>query len=149
MKTTKSAPQPPPARKRLPKGPPPRDHLRAAMTGALGVGIPLLSLAMSKLAGTLASHSVWDLAALAFALMVAVLGVSLGHLSAAIADVTHSGPWTSWALAVVLDLSLVLCELCHVYADHLGLAWVCYAVMGCVASASMALNVWGFNIHAK
>lgn len=105
-------------------------RFKLGMTVALGVGIPLLSLAL-----------------FALGLMLAVLGVSLSHLAWAIGDITGSGPRSSWALAVALDLSLVLCELCHVYATALGLEWVCFLVMGAVATCSMALNVYAFLMH--
>jgi hypothetical protein len=117
------------------------------MTTALGIGIPLLSLAMSRLSGTLASNGHWALATFALGLMLAVLGVSLSHLAWAVADITRSSPRASWSLAIALDLSLVLCESVHVYASDLGLAWVCYCVMGCVAATSMALNIYCFFTH--
>jgi hypothetical protein len=123
------------------------DRFRLGMTVALGVGIPLLSLAMSKLAGTLASHHYLALAGFDLALMLAVLGVRLSHLAWAVGDITRSGRRASWSLAIALDLSLVNCELCHVYAADLGLAWVYYAVMSAVAAASMALNVYAFRMH--
>jgi hypothetical protein len=123
------------------------DQFRLGMTVALGVGIPLLSLAMSKLAGTLASHHYLALAGFALALMLAVLGVSLSHLAWAVGDITRSSRRASWSLAIALDLSLVLCESVHVYTAELGLAWVCYAVMTAVAVASMALNVYAFLVH--
>jgi hypothetical protein len=131
--------------------PPPRralaDGFRAGMTVSLGVGIPLLSLAMSRLSGTLAAHGHLALAAFALGLMAAVLGVSLSHLAWAIGDITRSGPRASWSLAVALDLSLVLSELVHVYAPGLGLAWVTCGVMVSVAAASMALNCYAFLMH--
>lgn len=99
------------------------------MTVALGVGIPLLSLTFG------------------LALMVAVLGVSLSHPACGIADITRSSPLARWALAGALDLSLVLCELCLVSARGLGLEWVAVLVMGAVAIASMALNVYAFLMH--
>ena len=117
------------------------------MTVALGVGIPLLSLAMSKVAGTLASHGHLALAVFAFALMLAVLGVSLSHLAWAVGNITRSGGRASWSLAIALDLSLVLVEMTNVYAAGLGLTWVCYAVMASVAAARMALNVYAFLEH--
>jgi len=134
-------------RPRVPTRKPLADRFRLWMTVALGVGIPLLSLAMSKLAGTLASHRRFALAAFALVLMVAVLAVSLSHLAWAVGNITRSGRRASWSLAVALDLSLVLCESVHVYAADLGLVWVCYAVMACVAVASMALNVFAFLAH--
>jgi hypothetical protein len=63
-----------------------------------------------------------------------------------VGNITGSGRRASWSLAVALDLSLVLCELTHVYAGSLDIAWVCYAVTGSVAAASMALNVYAFLV---
>src|SRR4051794_19996905 len=104
-----------PKRTRKPKAAPQAkgraDTFRLWMTVALGVGIPCLSLAMSKLAGTLAAGGLLALAAFALGLMVAVLAVSLPHLAWSVANVTRSGRRASWSLAVALDLSLVLCEL--------------------------------------
>jgi hypothetical protein len=40
----------------------------------------------------------------------------MSHLAWAVGDITRSGRRASWSLAVALDLSLVMCELCHVYA---------------------------------
>lgn len=122
-------------------------RFKLGMTVALGVGTPLLSLAMSKLAGTLAAAEQYALAVFALVLMFAVLGVSLSHLAWAIENITSSTTYPSWALAIALDLSLVLCELCHVYASELGLEWVAFTVMGCVAVTSMALNVYAFLMH--
>lgn len=132
---------------RKPKPPKPVSNLMVAMTVGLGIGIPLLSLALSKLSGTLAAHGHYALALFAFGLMVTVLGVSLSHLAAAISHVTRSAWQASWAMAVSLDLSLVLCELVHVYATDLGLGTVCNAVMLCVALGSVALNIWAFLMH--
>lgn len=133
--------------KAAPQGKGLADTFRLYMTVALGVGIPCLSLAMSKLAGTLAAGGALLLATFALGLMVAVLAVSLPHLAWSVGNITRSGRRASWSLAIALDLSLVLCELVHVYADALGLAWVAYAVMTAVALASMALNVWAFLVH--
>lgn len=123
------------------------DAFRTGMKVFLGVGVPLLSLSMSCIAGTLARAGVYWLAGFALALMLAVLGVSLLHVAWAVGDITRSDWRTSTALAVALDLSLVLTELCQVYADGLGLDAVCYAVMASVAAASMALNVYAFLYH--
>src|SRR5690349_17707711 len=60
------------------------ERFRVGMNVSLGVGIPLLSLALSKVAGTLAANSQYALAAFALALMLAVLGVSLSHLAWAV-----------------------------------------------------------------
>ncbi len=138
-----------PATPRTPTPKPPRilARFKLGMTVALGVGIPLLSLAMSRLGGSLAIGEVYLLSLLAFGLMLAVLGVSLSHLAWAIGNITRSAARPSWALAIALDLSLVLCELVHVYAASLGLAWVCFAVMAAVALTSMLLNVYAFLMH--
>src|SRR4051794_21280901 len=75
--------------------------VKVVMTVALGVGIPCLSLALSKMAGTLAVNApgsetqqeeclLFALAGFALGLMVAVLGVSLNHLAWSIENVTRS-----------------------------------------------------------
>lgn len=120
------------------------DKMKSRITIAIGCGIPLLSLAMSKIGGTLLpTHLLLGL--FAFGLMIAVLVVSLPHLAWSIADITKSDKKSSWFLAVALDLSLVLCELVHVYASESGLNVIIYLVMATVAIASMILNCWAFK----
>lgn len=119
------------------------------MTLALGAGIPLLSLALSKLGGSLLMAHHYALGAFAFALMASVLAVSLPHLASSIGSLTGSEPRPAWCLALALDLSLVLTELVGVYASSLGLGWVCGLVMVCVALASMCLNIHAFLVHQK
>jgi hypothetical protein len=118
-----------------------------ALTVALGVFIPLMSLCLSKIAGTLAGSGFYALAVFASGIGVAVLAVSLSHLAWAVRDVTGSGPRASWALAVALDLSLVLCELVHVSAAAAGLDAVCWCVVVVVAVFSMVLNCHAFLNH--
>lgn len=122
---------------------------KLALTVALGVLIPLLSLTLSKIAGTLAGHGSYALAALAGGIGAAVLAVSLSHLAWAIRDVTGSGPRASWALAVALDCSLVMCELVHVGAAGAGLDAVCWCVVVVVAAFSMVLNCHAFLNHVE
>jgi hypothetical protein len=117
------------------------------LTVSLGVFIPVMSLAASKVAGTLAGSGHYALAAFGAGIGVAVLAVSLSHLAWAVRDVTGSGPRASWALAVALDCSLVLCELVHVTAADAGLDAVCWAVMAVVAGFSMVLNCHAFLNH--
>ncbi len=117
------------------------------LTIALGVFIPVMSLATSKIAGTLAGSGHYTLAAFGAGIGVAVLAVSLSHLAWAVRDVTGSGPRASWALAVALDCSLVLCELVHVTATNCGIDGVCWAVMVVVAGFSMVLNCHAFLNH--
>ena len=119
------------------------NRVTLGITVALGCGIPLLSIALSKIGGTLLTTHV-PLALFAFSLMVAVLVVSLPHLRWSIGDITKSGDRASWSLAVALDLSLVLCELVHVYATDSGLDALVVAVMTSVCIASMVLNCWAF-----
>ena len=119
------------------------------LTVALGVFIPVMSLATSKIAGTLAGHGCYALAAFEALIGVAVLAVSLSHLAWAIRDVTGSGCKASWALAVALDCSLVLCELVHVTAGESGINAVCWAVVTVVAVFSMVLNCHAFLNHAE
>lgn len=118
-----------------------------ALTIALGVFIPLMSLAMSKVAGTLAGHGHYILTAFGASIGVAVLAVSLSHLAWAIRDVTGSTPRASWALAVALDLSIVLGELVHVAASEAGLNAICWAVVAVVIGFSMLLNCHAFLNH--
>jgi hypothetical protein len=120
---------------------------KLALTVALGVLIPLLSLTLSKIAGTLAGEKKFALAAFAAGIGAAVLAVSLSHLAWAVRDVTGSGPRASWALAVALDCSLVLCELVHVGAAAAGLDAVCWCVVVVVAGFSMVLNCHAFLNH--
>ncbi len=119
-------------------------RFRYGMTLALGLGVPLLSLALSKIGGSLLQSHHFALAALALGLMGAVLAVSLPHLAFSIADLTGSDQRASWCLAVALDLSLVLTELVGVYAASLGLGWVSGLVMVSVAGMSQALNCYAF-----
>lgn len=117
------------------------------LTIALGVFIPVMSVATSKIAGTLAGHGYYALAAFGAGIGVAVLAVSLSHLAWAIRDVTGSGQRASWALAVAVDCSLVLCELVHVTAMDAGLVVVCWAMLLAVAAFSMVLNCHAFLNH--
>lgn len=120
---------------------------KTALTVALGILIPLLSVCASKVAGTLFLNGHYALAAFGAAVGGAVLAVSLSHLAWAIADVTGSGPRSSWALAVALDCSLVLCELVHTSAADCGLCAVCWCVLVAVAVFSAVLNVHAFINH--
>jgi hypothetical protein len=121
-------------------------NFKIGTTIILGCGIPLLSLSLSKIAGTLA-FSCPALALFAFALMVAVLVVSLPHLQWSISDITKSDSLPSWALAIALDLTLVCCELVHTYAEKSGLGTLTVTLMIAVCAVSMALNVWAFFMH--
>lgn len=120
---------------------------KLGLTVALGVFIPVMSLATSKIAGTLAGSGHHALAAFGAGIGLAVLAVSLSHLAWAIRDVTGSGPRASWALAVALDCSLVLCELVLVAAADAGLGAVCWCVLLAVAGFSMVLNCHAFLNH--
>jgi len=154
--TTASLRLPPPTAakpRRRPK-PPTAPHpapcrYKRGLTVALGVFIPLMSVAMSKVAGTLATHGHHGLAAFGAGIGAAVLPVSLSHLAWAVRDITGSGPRSSWALAVALDCSLVLCELTHVQAADAGLGAVCWAVLAVVAGFSMVLNCHAFLNHRR
>lgn len=120
---------------------------RVVLTLTMGVVIPIFSLALSKIAGTLAeTHPA--LAVFAFLLMGCVLSVSLSHLAWAIEDITKSHRQASWALAISFDLALVLGELCHVFADA-SCSGVISAMMSAVCLLSMFLNCWAFLNQAK
>jgi hypothetical protein len=119
-------------------------RFKQAMTVGLGCGIPLLSLTLSKISGTLATAHMIALPLFGFALMIAVLAVSLPHLAWAISDITRSGSRASWSLAIALDLFIVLCEFVHVFASDCGLDWLLMAGMATVVIFSMLLNCWAF-----
>ena len=146
--TTKPAPKRKPAKRTKPQ-PAAGDAYKRGLTVALGVFIPLMSVATSKIAGTLAGHGHYALAAFGAGIGVAVLAVSLSHLAWAIRDVTGSGTRSSWALAVALDCGIVLCELVHVGAGAAGLSLVCWAVLIVVAGFSMVLNCHAFLHHRE
>jgi hypothetical protein len=129
--------------------PEPVSRYKLGLTVALGVAIPVLSLSMSKVSGTLLGTGHYALAAFGAFIGTAVLAVSLSHLAWAIRDVTGSGLRASWALAVALDLSLVLAELVHVTAAEVGLNAVCWCVVAVVALFSMILNVHAFLHHTE
>jgi hypothetical protein len=120
---------------------------KVALTAAMGCGIPLLSVALSTVSGTLARCGHGALALAALGLTCCVLGVSLSHLAWAVRDITGSPLWASWALAIAFDVTLVLSESVHVYAEDAGLGLLVSAVMVAVCGASMLLNVWAFLRH--
>lgn len=136
-----SPPAPPP--------PPPVSKFKQRLTVALGCFIPLASLAMSKVSGTLASEGYYGLAGFAAAVGLAVLVVSLEHLAWAIHDITGSGRKQSWLLAVALDCGIVLTELVSVFAADCGLAWVCWLFLAAVIGFSMVLNCYAFLNHKR
>jgi len=120
---------------------------RIAITVGLGCAIPLLSLYLAAQGGSLLLGD-WIAVALGIAclaLCCASLGLSLSHLACAIADITRCGVKPAWALAVVLDCSLVASELANA-AGH-GSALV-FGFMAAVTAASMVLNCWAF-LRAK
>jgi hypothetical protein len=121
-------------------------QFRLALTLIMGATIPLFSLALSNIGGTLANSHLL-LAGFAFTLMACVLAVSLSHLAWAIEDITKSKPWASWLLAVSFDLALVLGELCKIMAEEAGVGLVTSALMVAVCGLSMFLNCWAFLKH--
>ncbi len=120
-----------------------KHHVRTGLTLALGTGIPLLSLGMSNVAGTLATSGHYGLAAFSGVLMASVLVVSLPHLAWAIRDITGTDKRASWALAIAVDCAIVLCELVHV-ANVVPLLTITTVIMSCVTMTSVCLNCWAF-----
>jgi cytosine/uracil/thiamine/allantoin permease len=114
-----------------------------ALTIGMGTGIPLLSVGLSSIAGTLASQGRYGLATFAGGLCVSALTISLPHLAWAIRDITKTERRAAWALAIAVDLALVLCELVRVSGAQ-GMEWVTMGIMGAVCIASMLLNCWTF-----
>lgn len=138
-----------PARRprRRPKPAPKTDRTRAALTAVMGCGIPALSFGLSTCFGTLAQSGHGALAAGAAGLLVAVLGVSLPHLAAAVRDITRCGPRPAWLLAVAFDCCLCFGELVLVLAPA-GLYVLVTVMMVCMMLLSAALNCWAFFHHA-
>lgn len=122
-------------------------RVKVAATVTTGVVIPLLSLGLSHVGGTLARAGHPALATFSLALMACVPAVSLDHLAWAIRDITRSPRWASWLLAIAFDLVLVLTELCGVSAGDAGVGTVTTLMMVSVAGLSMFLNVWAFLRH--
>lgn len=121
-------------------------RLALGITVGMGVGIPGLTLALTTVAGGLAMAGHGVLAASMVGVCGTVLAVSLSHLAWAIQDITKSPVWASWALAIAVDLSVVLSEASHVFADGV-CAGLVQGIMVAVTLASMALNVWAFLRH--
>jgi hypothetical protein len=120
---------------------------RVVATVLMGMFIPLASLALSHVGGSLLQAGFRFLGAFSLGLMGCVLAVSLSHLAEAVRDITRSPRWASWLLAVAFDLCLVLGELTHVSASEAGLGAVVTALMCAVCLLSMFLNCWAFLAH--
>jgi hypothetical protein len=112
-----------------------------ALTVGLGCGIPGLSLALSSIGGRLLAEGHPYLGGAALVLCSAVLAVSLSHLAWAIQDITRSARWQAWALALAVDVALVLGELACVAGAGW---WLVTALMVAVACVSAVLNCWAF-----
>lgn len=134
-----------PAKRKTPRL---RVKVKTALTLAMGTGIPLLSLGLSNVAGTLLQSGHWALAAMAGLLTVSVLVVSLPHIAWSVRDITGTDRRASWALAVAVDMALVLCELVHVVGVS-PLLVVTTAIMVATTGASMLLNCWAFLMHSR
>jgi hypothetical protein len=122
-------------------------RFKAGMTVGMGCGIPLLSLSLSTISGTLARSGHGVLSGAAALLTASVLSVSLSHLAWAVREITGSPRWASWALAIAFDVALVLGESTRVYASDAGLEQLVTAVMVAVCGLSMLLNCWAFFKH--
>lgn len=124
----------------------PVSALRRWTTIGAGCGIPALSLGLSSVGGSLCEAGMPMLGAATLTLCCGVLAVSLSHLAKAFRDITHSRPWQSWAMAVVVDCSLIVCELARVngYAS-----WTATGIMAGVTLFSMWLNCWAFLSDAE
>lgn len=129
----------------LPQSPAqPPSRYKLGVTIAMGCGIPLLSLSLSSIGGALIESEQRLLGITALVLTCGVLAVSLSHLASAIRDITRSSLWQSWALAIVIDCSLVVCELTRVAGFS---SWVVPTVMVGVTGFSMLLNCHAFLDH--
>jgi hypothetical protein len=129
--------QPAPRAARTPAKPA-SGRLRTALTVATGCGIPALSLSLSSVGGSLLSEGHTALGAAGLGLCCTILAVSLSHLATAIQSVTGSRPWQAWAMAVAIDVTLVVCELTRVAGFT---SWLVPTIMAGVTLASMCYNV--------
>lgn len=126
---------------------PTADRIKFWATITMGVFMPVLSLILSYVGGSLLGNERHVLSGLSFLMMGCVLCVSLAHLAWAIGDITRSPIWASWLLAIAFDCCLVLGELCHVQAAEAGIDTVCTTMMVAVCGLSMFLNCWAFLRH--
>jgi hypothetical protein len=122
-------------------------NLGKYLTIAMGASVPLLSLSLSSLGGSLLAGGAWSLGLVALLLCVCVLGVSLSHLAWAIGDITKSPAWANWALAIATDTTLVVGELAGVFAADIDVYFLRLGLMVAVTVASQMLNVWAFLAH--
>lgn len=84
------------------------------------------------------------------AMAVSVLLVSLPHVAAGLRASLHVGVRDSWALAVALDLSLLVCEVVVHFVDvSRATAAVCWTVMLAALVGSTVYNVAGFRQHGQ
>jgi len=118
--------------------------MKRKLTILAGIGIPLLALVLSHIAGKLFAADQRLLALWSLALCCTVLSVSLPHLATAIAGITRSEMRAAWALAVSIDLTLVLCETVAVSCPEAVSGWATYTTMAAVTAMSMVLNCWAF-----
>ena len=123
------------------------NRTRTIITIAAGCSIPLLSLALSYMGGSLLTNEAsMALALTLLTLCCVVLAVSLSHLAWAISDITRSPMWASWCLAIAVDATLVACEL----SSSLGYgSMIVSTTIFAVTLASMVLNCWAFLRNAK
>lgn len=109
------------------------------MTVAMGVGIPALSLFCAAAVGSSTNAGIQVLFAIVGLL---VMAVSIEHLKAAIQDITGSGSWQAWSLAIAVDAAIAGCELAEVCDAGLGQMGVIAMVVAAIFS--MLLNVYAF-----
>jgi len=115
---------------------------------SLGVAIPVFSMCLCHIGGSLVSEVLW-VAAFFGIVAVSVLVLSLSHLAEAVEDTTGARPWQAWLMAVALDCTIVACELCHVFASDEQLWYWSTALMGAAGIFSAVLNVYAFTKHVK
>ncbi len=122
--------------------------IRKVISVGLGIAIPALSLTLAHVAGTLVNECP-GLALFIGICGVSILVVSLSHLAEAIHDATGAAKWQGWAIAITLDLSIIGCELSHVFSKNEALWYWTTALMVVVMLFSMILNVYAFLKKAR
>jgi len=91
-------------------------------------------------------------AACLFALAILLLCVSMPHLATGVQKITSASLATAWLMAIVFDLSQVVCEVAVLLIPLLGLKHdvrpACKAVIVSCTLMSIVLNIDAFLEHA-
>lgn len=123
------------------------DRFAVCWRNMLAMAMPLFALVLAKVAGTLAQGGKTELACFAGTIGVSCLLVSLADCKQSIQAITGVLTWQAWAVAITVDLAIVVGELVLTFAPELGLdVWV-GALMVAVGVFSMGFNAFAFHLN--